>query len=95
MHKGARAVCISAYLPEMEVHARGENRKEHDLETIHMGVSLVIVGKNTQQGVEVHTHKTGFGRRIGARNRDINGSIIKVFMRFTHLKEQRCEYIQQ
>jgi hypothetical protein len=40
-----------------------------------MGVSLGIVGKNTQQYVEVHTHKTGFGRRTGARN--INGSIIK------------------
>jgi len=25
---------------------------------LHMGVSLGIVGKNTQQGVEVHTHKT-------------------------------------
>jgi hypothetical protein len=60
---------------------------------LHMGVSLGIVGKNTQQGVEVHTRKTGFGRRTGARN--INGSIIKVFMRFTHLKEQRCEYIHQ
>jgi len=42
---------------------------------LHMGVSLGIVGKNTQQGVEVHTHKTGFGRRTRARN--INGSIIK------------------
>jgi hypothetical protein len=31
----ARAVCISAYLPEMEVHARSEDRKDHDLETAH------------------------------------------------------------
>jgi hypothetical protein len=40
-----------------------------------MDVSVGIVSRNAQQDVEVHTHKTDFGRRPGAQN--INGSIIK------------------
>jgi len=42
---------------------------------LYMGVSLGIVSRNTQQDVEVHTHKTDLGSRTGAQN--INGSIIK------------------
>jgi len=60
---------------------------------LYMGVNLGIVSSNTQQDVEMHTHPTGCGRRTGVWN--INGSVIKLFMRFTHLKEQRCEYVRQ
>jgi len=42
---------------------------------LYMDVSVGIVSRNAQQDVEVHTHKTDFGRRPGAQN--INGSIIK------------------
>jgi hypothetical protein len=34
-HKGARAIYILVYLPEMEVHARGEDCEDHELETVH------------------------------------------------------------
>jgi hypothetical protein len=42
---------------------------------LYMDVSLSIVSRNTQQDVEVHTHKTDFGRRPGAQN--VKTSIIK------------------
>jgi hypothetical protein len=48
MHKGARAVCISVHVPEMEVHARGEDRKDHDLEIIKQ----VLVGVLKEQRCE-------------------------------------------
>jgi len=76
VRKGVRMVCMFVHLPEieMEVHARGEDHKDHDLETVH-GCKF---GYTTRCG-----RRTGMGTSTAR--------LSKVFMRFTHLKEQRCE----
>jgi hypothetical protein len=37
VRKGVSMVCMFVHLPEieMEVHARGEDHNDHDLETVH------------------------------------------------------------
>jgi hypothetical protein len=53
-----------AHLPEMKVHASGEDGEDHKLET----VSSSIVSRNRRQDVEVHTHATWSGRSTRVRN---------------------------
>jgi hypothetical protein len=67
-------VCISVHLPEMEMHTRGADCEDHELETVR-GCKFGIISRNTQQDVGVHTHATWIGRSTEAEN--INDSIIK------------------
>jgi hypothetical protein len=65
---------VLVHLPETEVHVRGEDRKHHDLESVH-GRKFGYCSRNTQQDVKAHTYTTGCGRRNGVWN--INSSIVK------------------
>ncbi|KAG2078161.1 hypothetical protein BDR04DRAFT_1087888 [Suillus decipiens] len=50
MHWVARVVCTSVRLPEMKVHARSEDCKDHDLENIqHVVVGVLGPGTSTAQ----------------------------------------------
>jgi len=42
MRKVSRAVCLSVHPPEIEVHARGEDCKDYELETIQNGLVGVM-----------------------------------------------------
>jgi len=75
-------VHVPVDMPEIEVHARGKDRKDKDLKTVHiLGVLSVGIRTRSQRCV---LFEDDIGYRL--RVRDINDSIIlKGIGRFTHI----------
>jgi hypothetical protein len=92
MLEGARAVCMSAHPPEMEMQTCGEDCKDCELDTAGGRVfRVLLVGVRSKMWRCILMQHVAVGV---LRRRTSVARSGKAFERFTHLEEQRCQDVR-